>query len=75
MKESGNTEAPNHLLILQKNSNKGSLSGVEELLIKTCELQNQFGTYTHNQYVIEHQDIKIGNEIKAGTNQYGKAMK
>jgi N12 class adenine-specific DNA methylase len=73
MKESGNTEAPNHLLILQKNSNKGSLSHVEELLIKTCELKNQFGSYTHNQYIIEHPDIKIGNEIKAGTNQYGKA--
>lgn len=73
MKETGNTEAPNHLLILQKNMDKKSLSTEEELLIKICELKNEFGSYTLNQYIFEHCEIKIGNEIKAGTNQYGKA--
>src|SRR6185312_5533151 len=73
MKETGNTEAPNHLIILQKNSNKGNLSAAEESLIKTSDLENEFGSFTLNQYIIEHPEIKIGNEIKAGTNQYGKA--
>jgi N12 class adenine-specific DNA methylase len=73
MKETGNTEAPNHLLILQKNGDKGSLSDVEKSLINTRELKNEFGSYTLNQYIIEQPEIKIGNEIKAGTNQYGKA--
>lgn len=72
MKETGNTKAPSHLLILQKNSDKGNLSDVEKSLIKTCELRNEFGSYTLNQYIIEQPEIKIGNEIKAGTNQYGK---
>lgn len=73
MKDTGNTEAPNHLLILQKNNDKGVLSAAEESLIKTSELKNEFGSYNLNQYIIEYPDIKIGNEIKAGTNQYGKA--
>jgi len=73
MKETANTEASTHLLILQKSSDKHSLSGAEELLIKTSELNNEFGSYTLNQYITVHPEIKIGNEIKAGTNQYGKA--
>ncbi len=72
MKETGNTEAPNHLLMLQKNICKAGLSKSEELLIKTSELKNEFGFYTVNQYIISHPEIKIGDEVKAGTNQYGK---
>jgi N12 class adenine-specific DNA methylase len=73
MKETGNTEAPNHLLILQKNNNKGRLSSAEELLINTHVLKNESGFYSVNEYIIENPGIKIGDEIKAGTNQYGKA--
>ena len=40
MKDTGNTEAPSHLLIVQKNISKQSLSDNEELLITTIEAEN-----------------------------------
>ena len=33
MKDTGNTEAPSHLLIVQKNTNKNALSDEEKLLL------------------------------------------
>lgn len=73
MKETGNTEAPNHLLIVQKNTGKTKLTDTEDLLLGTEELQNQFGSYQLNQYVYNHPEIILGDEIKAGQNQYGRA--
>ncbi|HEY8661801.1 MAG TPA: N-6 DNA methylase, partial [Hanamia sp.] len=73
MKETGNTEAPSHLLIVQKNNNKESLSETEQLLVNTIEHENEFGKYTVNEFIHHHPEIILGNEIKAGTNQYGKA--
>jgi N12 class adenine-specific DNA methylase len=73
MKETGNTEAPSHLLIIQKNSNKQSLTENEELLIATTEQQNEFGKYSLNQYISLHPEIILGNQIKPGKDQYGKA--
>lgn len=73
MKETGNTEAPSHLLIVQKNSNKQSLSENEELLIATTEQENEFGKYPINQYISLHPEIILGNQIKPGSNQYGRA--
>ena len=73
MKDTGNTEAPSHLLIVQKNFNKQSLSEKEELLIATSEQENEFGRYNINQYISQHPEIILGNQIKPGKDQYGKA--
>ena len=73
MKDTGNTEAPSHLLIVQKNQTKQSLSEEEKQLIKTVEQQNEFGDYHYNQYIVLHPEIILGNQIKPGKDQYGKA--
>jgi N12 class adenine-specific DNA methylase len=73
MKDTGNTEAPSHLLIVQKNLNKPALSREEELLVNTIELENEFGKYSTNQFIYRHPEIILGDEIKPGKNQYGKA--
>ncbi len=73
MKETGNTEAPSHLVIVQKNGNKQSLSEEERQLCKTVEQENEFGKYSLNQYIVLHPEIILGNQIKPGRDQYGKA--
>ena len=73
MKDTGNTEASSHLLIVQKNQAKESLSEAEKQLIKTVKQQNEFGDYHHNQYIVLHPEIILGNQIKPGKDQYGKA--
>ncbi|MBX9890774.1 MAG: hypothetical protein K2Y12_00490 [Chitinophagaceae bacterium] len=73
MKETGNTEAPSHLLIVQKNQTKQSLSEEEKQLLNTVEQQNEFGNYHLNQYIVLHPEIILGNQIKPGQDQYGKA--
>lgn len=73
MKDTGNTEAPSHLLIVQKQSGKKDLTTHEQNLIETNEKQNKFGEYNINRYITLHPDIVTGNEIKAGKNQYGRA--
>jgi len=73
MKETGNTEAPNHLIILQKNDSKSGFTADERLLLDTTELQNEFGVYHQNLYIQQHPEIVVGNEIKPGKNQYGRA--
>ena len=71
MKDTGNTEAPSHLLIVQKNTSKKSLTSNEQLLINISELENEFGKFNINKYISQHPEIILGNEIKAGKNQYG----
>lgn len=74
MKETGNTEAPNHLIIVQKNNEKAGLSSVEQFLLQTQERENEFGRYVTNHYVyLSEHDMITGNEVKAGRNQYGEA--
>ncbi len=73
MKDTGNTEAPSHLLIVQKNESKKILSVNEQSLVATIEQENEFGEYSVNHYISQHPEIILGDEIKAGTNQYGKA--
>lgn len=73
MKDTGNTEAPSHLLIVQKNSDKETLSDTEKLLINTIDQENEFGKYSINQFIHQHPEIILGDVIKAGQNQYGKA--
>ncbi len=73
MKDTGNTEAPSHLLIVQKNETKQALSAEERLLIETTIQQNEFGKYHLNEYIQLHPENIAGDEIKAGKNQYGNA--
>lgn len=73
MKDTGNTEAPNHLLIVQKNTAKQYLSDEEEALIATVPMENIYGRYSINQYTHDNPEIIAGNEIKQGKNQYGQA--
>ncbi|HQS22841.1 MAG: DNA methylase [Sphingobacteriia bacterium 24-36-13] len=73
MKDTGNTEAPNHLLIVQKNENKEQLSYSEKLLIDVEQLKNEYGSYNQNLYLFNHKEVIIGNEVKPGKNQYGQA--
>lgn len=73
MKETGNTEAPSHLLIVQKNGTKFHLSREEELLIQTVTKVNEFGSYPINAYIADHPETIIGSEVRPGKNQYGKA--
>ena len=73
MKDTGNTEAPSHLLIVQKNHTKKSLSEDEKQLTKAVEQQNEFGNYHHNHYIVLHPELLLGNQIKPGRDQYGKA--
>ena len=71
MKETANTEAPSHLLIVQKNSHKQNLSENDALLVSTIETENEFGRYHLNYYIHQHPEILLGDEISAGRNQYG----
>jgi N12 class adenine-specific DNA methylase len=73
MKDTGNTEAPSHLLIVQKNINKEFPSENEKLLVTTSEQENSFGKYSINQYISFHPEIILGNQVKPGRDQYGKA--
>ena len=73
MKSTGNTEAPSHLLLVQKNETKQALSVEEHYLVETVAQENEFGKYHLNQYIHRHPGIIAGDEIKAGKNQYGHA--
>jgi len=73
MKNTGDTEAPSHLLIVQKNANKTTLSGEDQLLIQTIQQENEFGKYFINQYIHQHPETITGDTIRAGKNQYGRA--
>jgi len=73
MKETGNTEAPNHLIVVQKNNSKSGLSDEEALLIETVRKENEYGEYSSNAFIDAHPEIICADEIKAGTNQYGHA--
>ncbi|MBC5862866.1 Eco57I restriction-modification methylase domain-containing protein [Flavobacterium turcicum] len=73
MKETGNTEAPNHLLIVQKNTDKKEFSDDENELLKTLVLENEYGKYNTNKYLQERSELLIGDQVQAGKNQYGQA--
>lgn len=74
MKDTGNTEAPNHLLIVQKNTAKEKLSWQEEHLLSVGNRENEYGTYPLNYYIATHDhEVIMGNERAAGRNQYGRA--
>lgn len=74
MKETGNTEAPSHLLIVQKNEAKSLNNGDELLLKQTEKAKNEYGEYNVNSYIQTLGDlILLGDKVSPGKNQYGKA--
>lgn len=73
MMDTGGTQAPNHLLIVQKRDGKQELSENERLLLASEEKQNEFGTYSLNSYIAAHDGTHCGDTISPGRNQYGKA--
>ena len=73
MKDTGNTEAPNHLLIVQKNDTKQARTDDEEDLLQTVGQENEFGKYTVNKYLYQRPELIVGDSVKAGRNQYGQA--
>lgn len=73
MKDTGNTEAPSHLIIVQKNTNKIALSEEEKLLLNTIEQANEFCEYYLNRYIVLHPELILGNQVYADKNQYGNA--
>jgi N12 class adenine-specific DNA methylase len=72
MSDTGNTQAPSHLLIVQKNTAKQGLSEAETLLLESVQARNDFGGYTVNAYIDKHPELVTGNSVKAGRNQYGQ---
>lgn len=73
MKDTGNTEAPSHLLIVQKQPGKKDITTHEQHLTETTKQQNEFGEYDVNRYILLHPEIITANQIKPGKNQYGRA--
>lgn len=72
MHETGGTHAPTHLLIVQRDAGKQSLSNEEKLLLQTKTRSNLEGTYNINSYLANRPTLFIGDRISQGTNQYGK---
>jgi N12 class adenine-specific DNA methylase len=74
MKDSGNTEAPSHLLIVQKHG-RGTMDERAKVLTGTLvERENEFGKYHVNAYIHRLGDgIVVADSAKAGKNQYGQA--
>lgn len=73
MKDTANTEAPSHLLLVQKNDNKETFTEAEFLLIDTVEKENRYGKFSVNAYIDRHPELLLGDTIGEGTNQYGRA--
>lgn len=74
MSDTGGTQAPSHLVIVQKNEQKEQLSTFEQFALDTQERENEFGRYPVNGLIaMREHDMITGNVVKAGTNQYGKA--
>lgn len=71
MQDTGNTMAPSHLLIVQKNSSKLGL-GVEEGMLVECDAQEDgMRVYHENRFINTHPDVFCG-EAYVGKNQYGQ---
>lgn len=71
MKDTGNTESPSHLLIVQKNENKNNFSPEEEQLLTTALQENEFGSFSQNTFALNHPELITGDSIRPGKNQYG----
>ncbi|MGY3212425.1 helicase-related protein [Mucilaginibacter sp. HD30] len=72
MKENANVEVGTHLLIVQKNDGKQTLTEAESQLIGTVECTGSKGTYHQNAFLFKHPELILGDEILEGTNAYGQ---
>jgi len=73
MKDTANTEAPSHLLLVQKNDHKEAFTATDLLLIETVEQENSYGKFSVNAYIDRHPELRLGDTTGEGKNQYGKA--
>lgn len=72
MKEKANVEVGTHLLVVQKNDGKETLTENEALLISTTERQGPEGTYHLNAFLAENAGLMLGDELLEDTNAYGE---
>ncbi|WP_240049288.1 helicase-related protein [Mucilaginibacter psychrotolerans] len=75
MKENANVEVGTHLILVQKNDTKESLSEAESQLIETVEKENAFGKYHLNAWLADKNELIFADEIIEGTNARGKASR
>ena len=73
MRDTGGTEAPNHLIVVQKRDDKNGLNESELLLLETDQRENAQGSYHLNRYIGQHQELYCADDISEGKNQYGRA--
>lgn len=75
MKENANVEVGMHLILVQKNDSKETLTDAERQLIDTVEVQNSFGKYHLNAWLAGKNELVYADEIIEGTNARGKASR
>jgi N12 class adenine-specific DNA methylase len=75
MKENANVEVGMHLILVQKNDSKETLTEAEGLLIDTIEVENSFGKYHLNAWLADKNELVYADEIIEGTNARGKASR
>lgn len=75
MKENANVEVGMHLILVQKNNTKETLSEAESQLIDTVECENSFGKYHLNAWLADKTELVYADEIIEGTNARGKASR
>jgi N12 class adenine-specific DNA methylase len=75
MKENANVEVGMHLILVQKNDSKETLTEAEGLLIDTIEVGNSFGKYHLNAWLADKNELIYADEIIEGSNARGKASR
>ncbi|MDB5087872.1 MAG: hypothetical protein JWR09_1866, partial [Mucilaginibacter sp.] len=75
MKENANVEVGMHLILVQKNDTKETLTEAESHLIDTVEVANSFGKYYMNAWLADKNELVYADEIIEGTNARGKASR
>ncbi|WP_225976381.1 N-6 DNA methylase [Mucilaginibacter ginsenosidivorax] len=75
MKENANVEVGMHLILVQKNDTKETLTKAESQLIDTVERENTFGKYYLNAWLADKNELVYADEIIEGTNARGKASR
>lgn len=73
MLDHANVEVGTHLLVVQRNDKKETLSPEELALITTVSRSNSYGNYTVNAYLDSQADLLFGDEVIEGRNAYGEA--
>jgi N12 class adenine-specific DNA methylase len=75
MKENANVEVGMHLILVQKNDSKETLTEAESQLIENVEAENAFGKYYLNAWLADKNELVYADEIIEGTNARGKASR